>query len=190
MSKNKTPPHKILQKKKNNQSVMSLKNALVYAIDNPDKVNEELMDSCLSQGKLAALNIEKLNISSMSLNAFKSSCERVFEGGFKEIDLLRIRARSVYEQNLAKSHIAKSGTKIYYIQQIEELKNENQSLVDSSVFLASKYYELLHLAQRMVKRASEGKFEPENEARLLEQHLEKFDYKKFGNLKIYDGGKL
>lgn len=190
MAKSKAPPHKVLQKEKNNQSVISLKNALLFAIENPNKANEKLINSCLSQGKLAALNIENLNISPMSLNAFKNSCERIFEGGFKEIDFLRLRARSAYEQHLSKSHIAKAGTKSYYIQEIEQLKYENQKLVDSSVFLASKYYELLHLFQRMVKRATDGKFVPNNEARLLEQHIEKFDYKRFGKLKIYDGGKL
>ena len=189
MNKKATPPHKILQMEKNNKSVVSLKKAFLHAIDNPDKANKEIVDSLSSQGKLAALNIKELGISSMSLNAMKNACDRTFDGGFNEIDRLRIKARAVYEQHIAKSDVARFGTKTYYIQQITELKKENQSLVDSSIFLASKYYELLHLSQRIVLRASEGKLVPENEERLLKSHLEKFDYKNFGNLRIFDGGK-
>jgi hypothetical protein len=189
MSKNKTPPHKIIEKEKHNKSVIALKKSLLDAIKNPADANQKLIDACSSQDKLAQLEITELKISPMSLNTHKGACDRVFDGGYISIDQLRLRARDIFELFKASKQIAKSGTKTYYIQQLSEMKEENQKLVDSSVFLANKYYELLQLAQRIIDRASEGKLVAENEARLLNQHLEKFDYMRFGDLRIYDGSR-
>lgn len=188
MSNNRTPPHKIVEREKNNKSVIALRQALLDAINDPSNANQKLLDACSSQDKLAQLEIADLKIYPMSLNTHKGACDRVLDGGYKTIDQLRLRAIDVYEQFKASKQEAKSGTKSYYIQQLSDLKEENQRLVDSSVFLASKYNELLHLARRIIDRANEGKLVAENEARLLNQHLAKFDYSRFGNMRIFDGG--
>ncbi|MFC1567638.1 hypothetical protein ACFL3K_00345 [Pseudomonadota bacterium] len=188
MSKNKTPPHKIAEREKNNKSVIALRQALLNAINNPSDVNQKLIDACSSQDKLAQLEIADLKVYHMSLNTHKGACDRVLDGGYKAVNQLRLRAIDVLEQFKASRQEAKSGTKSYYIQQLSDLREENQKLVDSSVFLASKYNELLHLARRIIDRANEGKLVAENETRLLNQHLAKFDYSRFGNLRIFDGG--
>ena len=175
MNKPKTPKHRLEAMRNNERSLTARINALQSASDNPEIANLDLIEACKSQSKLAALTIDDLGIKSMSLNTLKMTCNGLLNNGFDELDLLRKQSIEKYEAYLFKlTRTQKKNSKSYYQDKINELEKVQQNLINSHVFMAEKYSQLLNLYRRHLQKVKDGNINIDNEFRLLDQHLRRF----------------
>lgn len=175
MNKPKTPRHRIEAMKSNELSLLARVSALQLLIDNPGDANQKLIEACKAQSKLAGIAIDDLGIKSMSLNTLKMTCNRILKNGFDELDLLRKQSVEKYEAYLFKlNRTQKKNSKSYYQDKINELEKVQQNLINSHVFMAEKYTQLLNLYRRHLQKVQAGNINIDNEFRLLDQHLRRF----------------
>lgn len=175
MNKPKTPRHRLEAMETNELSLIARIKALQSLIDNPEDANQILVNACKAQSKLAGLVIDDLGIKSMSLNTLKMTCNRILKDGFDELEQLRKQSLQKYEAYLFKlNRIQKKDSKSYYQSKIKELEDIQQNLINSHVFMAEKYSQLLNLYRRHLQKVKDGNINIDNESRLLNQHLSRF----------------
>lgn len=175
MNKPKTPKHRLEAMRVNELSLLARVSALQLLIDNPGEANQKLIDACKAQSKLAGIAIEDLGIRSMSLNTLKMTCNRILKNGFDELEFLRKQSIEKYEEYLLNlDRTLKNNSKSHYQDKIKYLENVQQNLVNSHVFMAEKYSQLLNLYRRNLQKVQDGNINIDNELRLLDQHLRRF----------------
>lgn len=104
--------------------------------------NTSLIQSLKSQGGLAALNAEfetesgvQLNIIAMSLNTLKTYANLVLDGGFTELNVLRIRALDSCTRAETKSSLANKRSKAGLTIKVSDLEIELMLHKQSNIVL-------------------------------------------------------
>ena len=175
MNMPRTPKHRLEAMRTNEISLLARVSALKLLIESPGDADQKLLDACKAQSKLAEISIDSLGIKSMSLNTLKATCNRILHNGFEEFDLLRKQSMEKYQAyQLILNHNHKKNSQTYYKQKIHDLENTQRNLINSHVFMAEKYSQLLNLYRRHLQKAKDGKINIDNELRLLDQHLRRF----------------
>lgn len=84
-------------------------------VDIPD-----LRDKLKSQGGMAKMSIdrmcggERILYEGAALNTVRSHAEKIFPGGFDDLNRMRVRALDAFDEFIAKGHDRKNYTKAYY----------------------------------------------------------------------------
>jgi hypothetical protein len=175
MNMPRTPKHRLEAMRTNEISLLARVSALKLLIESPGDADQKLLDACKAQSKLAGASIDDLGIKSMSLNTLKATCNRVLQNGFEGFDLLRKQSIEKYQAyQLKLNHNHKNNSKAHYQDKIHDLENIQQNLINSHVFMAEKYSQLLNLYRRHLQKVKDGNINIDNELRLLDQHLRRF----------------
>jgi uncharacterized membrane protein len=96
-----------------------LKEIIVRSL--PFKDDQILRTALKSQGGLAKLNIPERGISACSLNTLKSASESLLDGGFAELNSLRLKANAAFEQESV-GNKANKKTKIGLKHKVDQLE--------------------------------------------------------------------
>lgn len=179
----KTPAHKLEAMERNAASIRVLFELLLDAISNPREAPAGLFEACQSQGRLAKFTYLASDgpksgraIHPVSLNTLKTTADRIVKpGGFAKLDHMR---RSALQALSSASDIQKqrknaSRQETASRETIGRDAMQLANLVDSISDFSERYNDLLRLTRNIINRASEGKFNRENEERLLRAHLER-----------------
>lgn len=154
----------MLTKKDNNKrSVANLHELLLSVIKNanPYKANESLIAALRSQSRLARWQDESLEIYPCSLNTHKNAASNVLEGGYANLDQLRINALlAIQESNEADKRGVKL-TRVHLISQVVDLKQQVKMLEQVNMHQVNVICELKRICK---------KFAVEGDATAQERH--------------------
>jgi len=134
-------------------STEALNDILNDVIDNPSKwiKNADFIYTLKSQGRLAKWENTERKIISCSLNTLKSSADDVLDDGYAGLDLKRINAISAIEDEVAKEHKPKRGTRVDLEARVKEQASHISALEAHNMTLTYYIRELQVLANVAIK---------------------------------------
>jgi len=129
-------------------STQALNDTLNDVIDNPSAwiKNSDFFYTLKSQGRLAKWENSEYKIISCSLNTLKSSADNVLDDGYTGLDLRRIKAISAIENEIAKEHKPKRGTRVELEERVKEQASHISALEARNMTLTYYIRELQVLA--------------------------------------------
>ncbi|HGS5668027.1 TPA: hypothetical protein ACMDXT_000026 [Vibrio parahaemolyticus] len=135
---------------KNYNKVIKTKELLVNIIKEPiDYIDSESVKSALkTQESLARYSIKDKEVFGCSLNTFKSASNELLDGGFKEINQLRINALDSI-QACTEKPVANKRTRTGLKVKVENLESDLQSIRQSNFLLTLLMSELRGELKRM-----------------------------------------
>lgn len=140
---------------KNIESIKNIQKLLIDICKNPALfADTNYLIILKSQGGLAKIEDNDLGISSSSINTLKRICEKEFEGGFEQLDKMRIMA---YDCLFNFNENGKSSNKINKIglsKRVSELEEQIESLQKAHLLSMNIFMEDLKTFKNIVENNS------------------------------------
>lgn len=125
---------------------------LESALGNPKRAKAELVESCESQGKLAALMQPDVGVHAMSLNTLKRLAnEEISNGGWAELDRARRELYRWYRKQRNRQPVRPKNTREQLKEKLAALEGKVEQLHRGRAVLIRAYSELLGIAQKAAK---------------------------------------
>lgn len=142
--------------RKNSQSVLAIYAFLADVIRQPSSfiTNASLRSALKSQGALAKWNDEELGIFASSINTVKRIANAALQGGFCELDRVRVSALEAIETEASRSHQPIRQTKAGLAIQKSNLEQELQQALQDLWHLTAVTNRALSLWQKCAEQTN------------------------------------